>query len=444
MVCDGNLKKLCNNDKCKKCYERSFASHPKAKYWSDSNELTPRQVFKCSSKTILFDCQYCGHIFDTRPDRITLYNRWCPYCSNSTHRLCNDNKCKFCFNKSMASEPLSIFWSDSNTISPRFVFKTSRCKYCFDCKKCGHTFFLSPATITYDKCGCPYCTGTKICGKKDCFKCYDRSFASTPYAQYWSKKNKVSPIEIHKCSSIDFLFDCEEDHIFEMSPARITYHKQWCPFCKNKTETKMYKWFSENNYQIIYQAKYAWCIKKRKLPFDFVIEKYKLIIELDGRQHFKQVSSWDSPEITQSIDVYKMNIAMEKGYTIIRLLQEDVWRDTYDWSKLLRSHLHKYKNPQCIFLSKNNEYDVYKNLMAQYNEDDVINNSDEYEIFEFVKENIENKLIKKNENICELEIVKINGPIKNSNKYMYDYEEHEICEIIEKIRRTKNTTATKI
>ena len=82
-------------------YEKSFASHEKAQYWSDKNELKPNEVSLNSNKKFWFNCN-CGHEFDIRPEHINR-NLWCPYCSN--HKLCKNNNCKKCFDKSFASNP---------------------------------------------------------------------------------------------------------------------------------------------------------------------------------------------------------------------------------------------------------------------------------------------------------------------------------------------------
>jgi hypothetical protein len=37
-------------------YEKSFASHEKAQYWSDKNELKPNEVFKSSHEKFIFNC----------------------------------------------------------------------------------------------------------------------------------------------------------------------------------------------------------------------------------------------------------------------------------------------------------------------------------------------------------------------------------------------------
>jgi len=65
--------------------------------------------------------------------------------------------------------------------------------------------------------------------------------------------------------------------------------------------------------------------KKKHLPFDFCIQEHKIIIELDGRQHFKQVSNWCSPEEQFENDKFKEDCANNNGYSVIRLLQHDVF-----------------------------------------------------------------------------------------------------------------------
>ena len=57
----------------------------------------------------------------------------------------------------------------------------------------------------------------------------------------------------------------------------------------------------------------------------------KIIIELDGPHHFRQVSNWGNYEENQKRDIYKMKCANENGFSVIRLLQEDVLFDKYDW-----------------------------------------------------------------------------------------------------------------
>jgi SAM-dependent methyltransferase len=87
----------------------------------------------------------------------------------------------------------------------------------------------------------------------------------------------------------------------------------------------------------------------------------KIIIELDGAQHFKQVRNWGSPEKQQENDKYKMKMALQNGYSVIRLLQNDVYRKKYDYKTKLIETINTIKNlaPQIVYICKNNEYDVF-------------------------------------------------------------------------------------
>ena len=174
-----------------------------------------------------------------------------------------------------------------------------------------------------------------------------------------------------------------------------------CPTCKTKTESKLLE-----KIKIIYptiqtQFRTNWCKNKktdRCLPFDFVIEKYKIIIELDGLQHFKQVSNWQSPEEANKRDIYKMKCANQNGYSIIRLLQEDVYFDKYDWLDELKNNIEKIKKDnivQNIFLCKNNEYIDFNNIDYTLINDSIL--SEEYNDIE-----IDNTIKKNNKKISIL------------------------------------------
>ena len=54
-------------------------------------------------------------------------------------------------------------------------------------------------------------------------------------------------------------------------------------------------------------------------------------------------------------------------YSTIRILQKDVWHNSYNWTKEICDAIEKIKQNktiQNIYLCKNNEYEKYKNLLA--------------------------------------------------------------------------------
>lgn len=158
-----------------------------------------------------------------------------------------------------------------------------------------------------------------------------------------------------KCKQHGSFYKTPDNHIHKNYP-------QGCPYCVNKTETKLYEKLLPLYPTLIIQYKQEWCKKLKHLPFDFCIPEYKIIIELDGPQHFQQISNWSSPEEQFENDKYKEKCANDNEYSVIRILQEDVFYDTYDWCKELCETIEEIKNGDEIanvYLCKNNEYDIF-------------------------------------------------------------------------------------
>lgn len=354
-------KKLCGNKDCKDCFEKSFASHDKVKFWSSKNEESPEFVLKKGDKKIWFNCDECNHDFEKQIKTVTNRNGWCPYCVNQ--KLCDNEQCKECFEKSFASHEKAKFWSSKNSISPRQIFKGSGEKCWFNCDKCCHWFIKNIHAITGEKNGwCPYCVNKKMCDNDKCKECFNKSFASHEKVKCWSLKNNISPRHLFQGDSGRYWFNCDKcTHDFES----VLYNVKsgyWCPFCVNKTETKLYKILKEKYPTIIHQFKVEWCKNITYLPFDFCIPEYKIIIELDGPQHFIQIMEWNTPEEQLNRDKFKEQCANDNNYSIIRIIQNDVFNDTYDWLKDLCETIEEVKNGDEItnvYLCKNNEYNLY-------------------------------------------------------------------------------------
>jgi very-short-patch-repair endonuclease len=350
--------KLCE-DECEQCFEKSFASHPKSEFWNyEYNEDTPRQYFLGSSKKIWFDCNICGHMFEITLSSITnKKSHWCHYCVNQ--KLCEE-ECQMCFEKSFASHPRSEFWNyEYNGDTPRQYTIGSGYKRWFTCDKeeCGHIFESQLASITNKKRShwCSYCANKILCND-ECRPCFEKSFASHYRSEFWNYEyNEGTPRQYFIGSNDKKWFTCDKEecgHIFESVLCNITNKNKpsWCPLCKNKTEKKLYEFLISNHFDHTRQPKFDWCKNSktnRHYPFDFLVGN--VIIELDGAQHFTQVSNWQDPLITQTTDRYKERQALKNGYSIIRLLQEDVFNDYIDistddgviwtWQDLLSSSL---------------------------------------------------------------------------------------------------------
>jgi very-short-patch-repair endonuclease len=340
-------------------FENSFASHPKAKFWSTerNNGLKPEDFALNSHKKYWFDCE-CGHPFESSLLNINQNNNWCGYCSNPPKKLCIDENCEMCFNNSFASHSKSIYWSDENELRPREVFKnTDRKKFKFDCE-CGHKLDVILKGISRDNKWCKYCAHQSLCENDECQMCWNNSFASIEKCKLLSDKT-INPRTLFKSSRKKLKFNCDIcNNPFYCNLADIT-KGVWCSFCVNKTEKLLYNKLVEKYDNLKSQYKVEWCKNKKCLPFDFVIEDIKIIIELDGKQHFEQIGNWPSPENNRQIDCYKMKCANKNGFSIIRILQKDVYNNKYDWLTELCDNIEKLSNDnrvQNIYMCKNNEY----------------------------------------------------------------------------------------
>jgi very-short-patch-repair endonuclease len=338
-----------------------FAEHPKSVFWSTKNEKKPCNVALNSHKKFWFDCQ-CGHQFESSLLNINQANNWCGFCSNPPKKLCDNIECKMCFQKSFASHEKSVNWSNENRLFPRQVFKSAdRKKFIFNCDKCSHKLTLNLKDITSKGHWCSYCSHQKLCDNLDCQICFENSFASVEKCKYLNDKT-INPRKVFKSTNKKFKFECCDcSKIFETQLSDAT-KGVWCPYCVNKTEQILFDKLIKTHILLLRQFKVDWCknvTTNRFLPFDFAIEELKIIIELDGKQHFEQINNWLSPKETRKNDLYKMTCANKNCFSVIRILQEDVYKNKYDWLKELIENIEKISKEcrvQNIYMCKKDEY----------------------------------------------------------------------------------------
>lgn len=399
-ICRKNQRILCGNIECKICFERSFAKYDgltkknnlKIHCWNIelNNNITPYNVSFSNRNKYWFKCDTCLHNFEIAIGHITKQNQWCSYCGH--RKLCDDLNCNFCFLNSFASyqertqnNKLKIeCWSKDNLLSPRQVMKSSGKIYKFDCDNCPHSFEKGLNHIIDDD-WCPYCSHHKLCHDDNCIDCFENSFASFEgktingklKVDCWSNKNDVTPREVFKNTHKKYKFDCDIcSNIFEQQ-LNCVNKNVWCTICKNKTEKKLLNWLKENfKYKIKHQAQFKWCKNldtNRYLPFDFCIEELKLILEPDGRQHFEQVMNWESPNKRLEIDEYKIRQALINGYTIIRILQNDIYNDKNEWDIKLKNVIKQYNKPTQICIGDEIMYEKYNNIIKNIDSEELEN-----------------------------------------------------------------------
>src|SRR5436853_144819 len=149
-------RRLCKNENCETCFNRSFASHEKAHCWSYKNDFLPREVFLGSDKKAWLNCNKCEHDFEGKLENISIHGSWCPYCCDPAKKLCEDENCIQCFEKSFASHEKSKYWSVKNELTPREVFLGSSSKKSwFNCEN-EHEFEMTLNNVNNGH-WCPKC-----------------------------------------------------------------------------------------------------------------------------------------------------------------------------------------------------------------------------------------------------------------------------------------------
>jgi len=239
--------------------------------------------------------------------------------------------------------------------------------------------------------GCPYCCfpSKKIC---DCGKCDSRSVYYT------------HPHLIEECKNLEILKkhtygsskeikcickDCKQEWTTQIN---IRTRGSGCPSCLNKTEMKVLKYLEGLGYNNIIQGhnkiKFDWCMNEetgQKFMYDILINDHHIILELDGLQHFFYVKYYKN-DIEENInrDVYKMIKAKENNYSVIRLYQEDVWKDKNNWKEWLTEKIEFIiKNKECfVIFPDKKEYDKHKELYNILSVSDNIKDDSQYSLKE--------------------------------------------------------------
>ncbi len=136
---------------------------------------------------------------------IRMNSNKCLYGANSAIKLCNNEKCEECFKKSFASSHKVKMWSNKNIKKPREMLKKSKIKCIFECDICEHEFLCSLGDVTRG-IWCYYCSNTNLCANLNCNICYEKSFASSDKAIFWSGKNLEKQRDVFKFSYKKYIF----------------------------------------------------------------------------------------------------------------------------------------------------------------------------------------------------------------------------------------------
>jgi very-short-patch-repair endonuclease len=341
-------------------------THPEvAKQWhpTKNGTMKPENYTFGSGKKVWWLCEKkcpekCLHEWETTILSRCRDNRNCPYCCNQ----------KICFHTSIVTTNKEIVnqWhpTKNGDLKPyQFSFGSDKKIWWLCDKNILHEW---EAKISGRCRGskCPYCCNQKCI--------INNSIVTThpEIVKQWhpTKNRDLKPEMFTFGSGEKVWWLCEKNilHEWETSISKRS-RGDGCPHCKNKTQDKLHKYLLKKFSGVITEFKTEWCkssITNKNYSFDFLIKKFNIIIELDGPQHFYQIQNWLDVETAQQRDVYKMKKALEKNFTIIRILQEDVWKNQENWlDENLLPKLVAYEKEIVIYIDNKNLYENHKKLM---------------------------------------------------------------------------------
>lgn len=255
----------------------------------------------------------------------------------------------------ICSDFLEKYWDyDKNkNINPWKISKSTKTKVYIKCIKIKyHDSYLITTNDFVNGKRCSYCSGRKIHKFDSLGWLYPESF------QYWSDKNKKSPYEYISHSSSMVYWKCpnkkHNDYKRSIDEAvRLCFR---CPLCtaeRNESflqekvrlyiENMKYNIHHENNCTLLPINPKT----KMPLPFDNEIEELKLIIEVNGSQHYKITNfaklkakrANTTPEYElhkqQLYDRYKKYVAYKNGYEYLAIPywtddKKETWKQMID------------------------------------------------------------------------------------------------------------------
>jgi Probable Zinc-ribbon domain len=351
-----------------------------AKQWhlTKNGDLTPYDVVSSSRTKVWWlcpnSCSYgCLHEWETTPRARTVEKKGCHYCSEKLNVICIHQSIVF------THPEIAKQWhpTKNGSLTPEQVSSGSGRRVWWICDKtCSYGCTHEWDAFVYARCvtnsGCPHCYNQ--------INCIHKSIKYThPHLLDEMHSTKNLNIDIlnlragsHK-EKIWWVCKTNKDHIWLTSVQTRTLG-HGCPTCVNKTEKQLYDVLLSKYADTIHNYRPSWSINtitKRTMPYDFFIPSHKVIIELDGPHHFKQVHNWNPPEETVRRDVLKMKYALEHNLTIIRCVQSEYYKDTESIATEKLLPLIKIYDKPCVIY--NNTNSLYSNHILLLN--DLLNST---------------------------------------------------------------------
>ncbi len=331
---DHNSIDLRNHFICKKCNSFEQWCIENNRYdllnrWDyELNTLLPSEVSKSTSKLYWFICPENKHPSELKRISNIIRQEKSSICiaCNSFAQWGIDN---------IGKDFLQKYWSNKNINDPFSITYGSGLKVWIKCQtKSYHDDYLVTCSGFVSGERCPSCHSRKIHINDSLGKLYPQIF------NIWSKNNNSSPYDYSPKSNQDILIYCKKHGELKKRISNLYRTNYECPICiteksKSYLQNKVSTYLRSLNYTVLheYDCNIIPINPKtgRKLPYDNEIPELKLIIEVNGMQHYEVTpyafyqskSNGNTPEecfkYQGEKDDYKRQYAIEHGYYFLEI-----------------------------------------------------------------------------------------------------------------------------
>ena len=189
--------------------------------------------------------------------------------------------------------------------------------------ECGNSFWISPNRFLQGQgCSNSECIRKRIREK--------RAFTEEEFIQQLNTYNdSLSLLSNYTNMNTKVTMQCKKcNYIWDVNPSNLLYDKTSCPKCKTSHgERVISKYLDNNNIIYEYQKKFDSLlgVGNGKLSYDFYLPNENMLIEFQGKQHYKPVSAYGGEEqfkVQQEHDRRKRQYANDNN---IKLLEIPYW-----------------------------------------------------------------------------------------------------------------------
>jgi very-short-patch-repair endonuclease len=230
-----------------------------------------KTIYKNSKREVIIICKKHGE-FNQIPS-VHMSGHGCKKCSNEKLSL-------------LKRQSIDLFIKKSNKIHKnkynysKTDYKNNKTEILINCPI--HNAFYQRPDMHLQGHGCKKCSIDNL-----------SNFNKSNFYSFVKKSKRIhgnlydySLVKYIK-SSMKVKIKCKKHGIFTQTPnSHLSNHG--CPICKlSKGELEIIKFLELNHINYISQKTFDGCKDKIKLKFDFYIPSKNLLIEYDGKQHFK-------------------------------------------------------------------------------------------------------------------------------------------------------------